>query len=59
MTDKRIKMDCPFCGTDKTKIELVAPIKAFAYAEVCCPNCGARVVGHGKMDAISKWNCRV
>lgn len=60
MTDKRIKMDCPFCGKDKTKIYL----KEYGYEDgrltiIYCSGCGVEFHASSKQSAIDKWNCRV
>lgn len=55
MTDKRIRMDCPFCGNSKENIQLISPLKG--YAEIRC-QCGVVIKGHSKQEVIDKWNCR-
>lgn len=61
MTDKRIKMDCPFCGHDKSNIQVIVSWenKNGKYCEVRCPKCGVKFAGYGKQNMIDKWNCRV
>ena len=61
MTDKRIKMDCPFCGHDKSDIQIVIleGNKNGAIGEIRCPNCGVKFSGFGKQNLIDKWNRRV
>ena len=57
MTDKRIKMDCPFCGTPKERIQ-VKVIRTGALVRLFCPTCGCEFTGQSKTEVISKWNCR-
>ena len=61
MTDKRIKMDCPFCGHDKSDIQITELVKCKNgnYCEIYCPECGAKFSGYGKQNVIDKWNRRV
>lgn len=61
MTDKRIKMDCPFCGNDKSNIQVIVicKIKDGNYCEIYCPECGVKFSGFGKQNIINKWNRRV
>lgn len=56
MTDKRIKMDCPFCHTPAGKIQ----IKVYGnYKIIKCPNCGCSFSGnYKKQELIDKWNTR-
>lgn len=62
MTDKRIKEDCPFCGTSKNEIQVI--VVRFTdknkgkYTIVSCPKCGCEFHGYGIMNIISKWNTR-
>ena len=56
MTDKRIKMDCPFCGTTKDKIELT---KFGSLIRIHCPTCNVYFSSSSKQDAIDSWNRRV
>ena len=60
MTDKRIKEDCPFCGHDKSDIQLhlIGNTSKGNYVEVYCPECGVRFIGYGKQNVIDKWNRR-
>lgn len=57
MTDKRIKMECPFCHTKAEEIQLVA---IGNYVEVRCPNnrCAVRFTGTSKQEVIDRWNRR-
>lgn len=61
MTDKRIKMDCPFCGCDKSNIQVIVAWENNngKYCEVRCPDCNVKFTGYGKQNMIDKWNCRV
>lgn len=61
MTDKRIKMDCPFCGHDKSDIQIVTMGRSSqgVFAEIRCPECGVKFSGYGKQNMIDKWNRRV
>lgn len=62
MTDKRIKMDCPFCGHDKSDIQVItvgSRKKEGVWVEVRCPECGVRFSGYGKQNIINKWNRRI
>lgn len=61
MKDKRIKMDCPFCGHDKSDIQLIVCFKNLSgtFVEVKCPECGVKFTGYGKENIINKWNRRV
>ena len=58
MTDKRIKMDCPFCHTEPEKIQVKMMKGQSGYGEIRCPNCGAGFTGTGKQNLIDKWNRR-
>ena len=56
MIDKRIKLDCPFCGHKKEDIQ----IKVMGqYHEIYCPKCEVKFTGTSKEEIINKWNCRV
>ena len=58
MTDKRIKMDCPFCHTPAEEIQIkMFPGKSH-YGVIECPTCGCNFSGIGKQDLIDKWNTR-
>ena len=61
MTDKRIKMDCPFCGHDKSDIQIITfgKNKNGVFGEIYCPECGAKFSGLGKQNLIDKWNRRI
>ena len=61
MTDKRIKIDCPFCGHNKSDIQVIECFKNSkgCYVEVRCPECGVKFSGYGKQRMIDKWNRRV
>ena len=62
MTDKRIKMDCPFCHTPAEKIQLkhygtMKSIIKFWY--VICPECGVQTATYtNRLEAESAWNRR-
>lgn len=60
MTDKRIKEDCPFCGHDKSDIQIVDYGKSSKgyFVEIRCPECGVKFSGYGKQNMIDKWNRR-
>lgn len=61
MTDRRIKMECPFCHCPPkriqiTKMHLPPDMKAY---RVKCPDCLATFdTWENKQDAINKWNRR-
>ena len=57
MTDKRIKMDCPFCGCKKEDIQLIPYSKS--YYELRCSKCGCTFKGSSKQELIDRWNCRM
>lgn len=57
MTDKRIKMDCPFCHTPPEQIQIKVISKGLI-TMLNCPKCGCIFQGRTKMDVINKWNCR-
>lgn len=57
MTDKRIRMDCPFCHTDKRQIQ-VKEISKGLITILSCPGCGCLFQGKTKQEVINKWNCR-
>ena len=57
MTDKRIKMDCPFCGHKHDDIQIVSYGKE--YHELRCPECKCKFTGTSKLKLIDRWNCRV
>lgn len=56
MTDKRIKMECPFCHTGKEHIQIRPVAKGLVY--LTCPGCGCTFKGSSKEEVIGKWNCR-
>lgn len=66
MTDKRIKMECPFCHCPPERIEIESEgaWSLFLYGEtighkVICPDCGATFNNwENKQEAINKWNRR-
>ena len=58
MTDKRIKMDCPFCHTKSNIIQIKIISKNTQYGIIECPNCGCNFQGTGKQNLIDKWNMR-
>ena len=56
MTDKRIKMDCPFCHTPAKEIQIIIYPH---YKIIRCPNCGCSFSGnYNKQELINKWNTR-
>jgi len=57
MTDKRIRMDCPFCHTPKEQIQLNVISKG-VYVLLYCPKCGCAFKGKSCQEVIDKWNCR-
>ena len=61
MNDKRIKEDCPFCGTDKSQIQISTIFKnkdKGKFVEIYYPNCNCNFQGYGIMNIIAKWNTR-
>jgi len=58
MTDKRIKMECPFCHCPSKRIEIKIISPKMHYGEICCPDCGCHFTGIGKQNLINKWNRR-
>ena len=59
MIDKRIKMECPFCHTPPSEIQIKAVgFPKTVYAEIYCPKCGCKFTGTGTQELIDKWNCR-
>lgn len=58
MTDKRIKMDCPFCHTPPEQIQIKMIIVKLHFGQIFCPNCGCNFTGEGKQNLIDKWNRR-
>lgn len=61
MTDKRIKMDCPFCHTPANEIQVFGWNNSSTYGEIYCPNpkCHVRISGCiSKQELISRWNRR-
>ena len=56
MTDKRIKMDCPFCGQKKENIQINSYNKT--WHELHCPKCRCTFTGTAKQELIDRWNCR-
>lgn len=60
MTDKRIKMECPFCHCPPERIQLM-PLSKIANNgwRVKCPNCRATFdTWTNKQEAINMWNRR-
>lgn len=57
MTDKRIRMECPFCHTKAEEIQLITN---YGYAEIRCPNnkCAVKITSTSKQDVIDRWNRR-
>ena len=58
MTDKRIKMDCPFCHTKAEQIQIKIWNKQTRDGTIYCPNCGCAFHGTGIQNLIDKWNKR-
>ena len=58
MTDKRIKMECPFCHTPAEKIQIKMISSSQNFGQIFCPTCGCTFIGSGKQNLIDKWNCR-
>ena len=56
MTDKRIRLDCPFCHTKPESIQLIKYSQL--YTEIKCPKCGCKFTCQSKQEAIDKWNTR-
>ena len=48
MTDKRIKMECPFCHCPPERIEIKIFSPKMRYGEIICPDCGCHFSGVGK-----------
>jgi hypothetical protein len=55
MTDKRIKLGCPFCARPAHEIQLIPIGKT--YALIRC-QCGVELHGNSKQAVIDKWNAR-
>lgn len=58
MTDKRIKMNCPFCYTKAEQIQIKIWNKQTKDGIIYCPNCGCAFHGTGVQNLIDKWNRR-
>lgn len=61
MNDKRIKEDCPFCGMDKSDIQISVIFKdknKGKFVKLYCPKCFCSFEGYGIMNIIDKWNTR-
>lgn len=58
MTDKRIKIDCPFCHTKAKDIQIVLISQKCKLYDLHCPKCGCSFFGEGKQNLIDKWNTR-
>lgn len=58
MTDKRIKMECPFCHYPPERIEIKIFSPKMRYGEIFCLDCGCTFTGIGKQNLINKWNRR-
>lgn len=59
MTDKRIKMECPFCHCPANRIEIIKIAEKPPVYFIGCPDCGATFRGTmNKQEAINKWNRR-
>lgn len=58
MTDKRIKMNCPFCYTKAEQIQIKIWNKQTEDGTIYCPNCGCAFHGTGIQNLIDKWNRR-
>jgi Lar family restriction alleviation protein len=52
--DKRIKMDCPFCGEKYENIQ----IKKLGSVAILECTCGCQFTGNSKQELIDKWNRR-
>lgn len=65
MTNKRIKMDCPFCGCPKDDIQLMIVgsqrKKEGKWVRIQCPNpdCNVEFHGFGVQNMIDRWNRRI
>lgn len=58
MTDKRIKMECPFCHTPAEQIQIKMIAHTTNFGQIFCPKCGCNFTGSGKQNLIDKWNRR-
>jgi transcription elongation factor Elf1 len=58
MTDKRIKLDCPFCHTKAEEIQIKIWNQKTKDGTIYCPNCGCAFHGEGRQNLIDKWNRR-
>lgn len=62
MTDKRIRMECPFCHIPAERVQLQLIGKTTSPGRiwfVYCPECGAQTKhSHNKQEAIDAWNRR-
>ena len=58
MTDKKIKMGCPFCYTKAEEIQIKIWNEKTKYGVIYCPNCGCSLHGTGKRKLIERWNRR-
>lgn len=64
MTDKRIKMECPFCHEPAENIQIWIPQRVKGqppYGRIYCPNpnCQAGIGGQlSVQELISRWNRR-
>ena len=58
-TDKRVKLNCPFCGAPACTIQVIKV--GSNYSEIRCPRqgCEAKITGSSNQDVISRWNRRV
>ena len=56
MTDKRIRMDCPFCHSKSEQIQVKTVAKGLI--RLTCPGCGCTFQGSSRQEVIDKWNCR-
>lgn len=56
MTDKRIKMDCPFCGCSMKEIQIKVIGK---YVRLECPKCAVCFSDTSKQSVIDRWNRRI
>lgn len=59
MTDKRIKMGCPFCGNQKENISIKQIGVVYWYIKCTNPKCGVEMHDESKQRLIDRWNCRV
>ena len=58
MTDKRIKMECPFCHTSAEQIQVQIYSDLTHSGRIYCPTCRVQFSGQGKQNLIDMWNRR-